>query len=132
MKKLLTLPIVLLVAVSTMLAQRTITGTVSDAAGDPLPGVNVVVKGTDVGTATDGTGMYSIRVAEENAALIFSYIGYSSQEVALGASNVVDVTLTEGVLLQEGVVVTALGISRERKKLGYAVQELDGGELEIA
>lgn len=110
------------------MAQRTITGTVrSDESGDPLIGVNITVKGTTTGTVTDIDGTYSIE-ASTGQTLVFSYIGYATQEVVVQAQNTIDAYLQQGEQLQE-VVVTALGISREKKALGYAVQEVGGESL---
>jgi TonB-linked SusC/RagA family outer membrane protein len=128
MKKLSLIVAMLLFVVSSILAQRTITGTVTDVGGETLIGANVVVKGTTTGTTTDFDGKYSIKVPEGSNTLVFSYTGYASQEVELGASDVVDVQMSEGVML-ENVVVTALGIQREKKTLGYASQEVGGEEV---
>ncbi|MCB0567878.1 MAG: SusC/RagA family TonB-linked outer membrane protein [Phaeodactylibacter sp.] len=129
MKKLLmVLPMVLL-AFTLAVAQRTITGTVTDDQGTPLIGASVLVKGTTSGTVTDVEGAYSLNVPKDRNTLVYSYTGYSTLEVELGASNVLDVTLQEGVTL-ETAVVTALGVERQEKAIGYAVQEVGGGELE--
>jgi TonB-linked SusC/RagA family outer membrane protein len=110
------------------MAQRTVTGTVADATGETLIGASVLVKGTTTGTVTDFDGKYSLSVPEGAKTLVFSYTGFESQEAELGASNVVDVVLSEGVTLN-AAVVTALGIKREKKSLGYATQEVDGEEV---
>ena len=108
--------------------ERTITGTVTDNDGEPLVGVNITIAGTTTGTVSDLDGNYSLEVPP-GSRLIFSYTGYSSQEVVVqGGQTVFDVQLAPGVNLDE-VVVTALGISREKKALGYAVQEVGGEEL---
>lgn len=127
-KSVLSVFLLLLASVVVLAQQRTITGTISDAdGGDPLIGANVVVKGTTTGTVTDFDGTYSIS-ASPGDVLLISYVGYASQEIEIGDQSVVDVTLGSGTVLDE-MVVTALGISREKKALGYAVQELDGDEL---
>src|SRR3990170_3180806 len=79
----------------TAFAQRTVSGRVTDAAGSGMPGVNVIVKGTSVGTTTDATGNYSINVAPDATTLVFSFIGYASQEVEIGNRTTVDVTMAE-------------------------------------
>lgn len=84
--------------------------------------------GTSSGTVTDIDGKYSLNVPKDAQSLTFSYTGYATQAVALGASNVVDVTMKEGVTL-ETAVVTALGISRDKRSLGYSTQEVGGEEL---
>ena len=113
------------------IAQRTVMGTITDNDGEALIGASVLVKGTTVGTVTDFDGKYSVVVPEGSNTLVVSYTGYATQEIELGASNVVDVSLAEGVVLNEAVV-TALGIERDEKALGYAVQSVDGGDLDKA
>jgi TonB-linked SusC/RagA family outer membrane protein len=129
MKKLSLVFAMVLLAFQFATAQRTVTGKVTDAeSGAPLISANVLVKGTSIGTVTDVDGKYSIDVAEGSTTLVFSYIGYTDKEVTLGASNVVDVSMAEGVTLNN-VVVTALGIKRDKKTLGYATQEVGGDEV---
>lgn len=99
-----------------------ITGVVRDKNG-PLPGVSVLVKGTQTGTITDATGSFELDV-EENATLQISFIGYRTQEVALGGQTSFDITLEEDITSLNEVVVTALGVSRDKASLGYSVQEL--------
>ncbi|MEZ4803820.1 MAG: SusC/RagA family TonB-linked outer membrane protein [Gelidibacter sp.] len=112
----------------TFAQEKTISGTVSDVSGLPLPGVNILVKGTTTGTQTDFDGKYSIK-AESGAVLVFSYVGLKTQEITLAASNTVNVTMTEDASALDEVVVTALGISREKKSLGYSTQEVEGEDL---
>ncbi|MCB0663076.1 MAG: TonB-dependent receptor plug domain-containing protein, partial [Saprospiraceae bacterium] len=96
----------LLVLTSTAWSQRTVTGTVTDAEnGEALIGATVLVTGTSVGTVTDFDGKYSVDVPDGSNSLEFSYAGYSSQTIALGTSNVVDVKMAAGALLDEVVVV---------------------------
>lgn len=109
-------------------AQRTISGSVTDVNGEPLIGANVLVKGTTLGTVTDIDGNYTLLVPSGYDAISISYTGFAGQDITLGTSNLVDVTLEQGVLLDEAVV-TAFGIERERKELGYSVTTVDGGEL---
>ncbi|WP_298264359.1 SusC/RagA family TonB-linked outer membrane protein [uncultured Lutibacter sp.] len=104
--------------------EKTVTGKVSDASG-PLPGVTVLVKGATVGTQTDFDGNYSIKAAV-GSVLQFSYIGMQTVERTIGDSNVINVTLTESAEALEEVVVTALGIKREKQSLGYSTQEVKG------
>ncbi|MFV5685745.1 SusC/RagA family TonB-linked outer membrane protein [Flavobacterium sp. GB2R13] len=119
--------LVVLVAQLTFAQERAVSGTVSDNAGLPLPGVSVLVKGTKSGTQTDFDGKYSIK-ATPSQVLVFSYIGMKGQEAA-ASSSTVNVKLASDALELEGVVVTALGVKREKKSLGYATQELKGGDL---
>ena len=107
---------------------KTITGTVVDKSGEPLAGVTVALQGTSVVTLTDGNGQYSITVQNDNQQLRFSFIGYKPVTVGT-AQSVVNVTLEEDALLIDEVVVTAMGIKKERKALGYAVQELKSDEI---
>lgn len=108
--------------------KSTVTGIVSSASDDmPLIGATVVVKGATTGTVSDFNGNYSIEVPD-GATLVFSYVGYVTQSIEVGDQKVINVSMNEGTELDE-VVVTALGVSREKKALGYAIQELDGGDL---
>ncbi len=109
-------------------AQRTITGVVADENGETLIGANIIVKGTAIGTISDYDGSYSLEVPEDATILEVSYTGYDTREIELGVSNVVDVTMVEGVQLTE-VVVTALGISRDEKALSYSVQQIESDEI---
>ena len=114
MKKLSLALVLTLFGISAMLAQRTIMGTVSGDDGSALIGATVLVKGTSTGTITDIDGKYSLRVTGDENTLVFSFTGFTTEEVAIGASNVVDIVMKSGQLLQE-VVVTGLGQSRERR-----------------
>jgi TonB-linked SusC/RagA family outer membrane protein len=116
-----------LLTLSTVLAQKAITGTVIDDAGEPLIGASVVVKGTENGTVTEFDGTYSLSANEGDVVLV-SYTGYTDMEQTVGASNTLDFTLSEGILLTN-VVVTALNISRDEKSIGYAVQTVDGDAI---
>lgn len=111
--------------------ERQVSGTVLDSFGDPLIGVNVVVKGTTNGSITDFDGNYTLNVSEADAVLVFSYIGYKPEEVALNNQQVVNITLSDDTQLISEVVVTALSIKREKKMLGYAVQDLKSDELNM-
>ncbi|MBT8273670.1 MAG: SusC/RagA family TonB-linked outer membrane protein [Bacteroidia bacterium] len=112
----------------TFAQEKTISGNVADATG-PLPGVNIIVKGTSTGTQTDFDGNYSI-LASVADVLVFSFVGYVTQELTVGAANVINVTLSEDVSVLEEVVVTAQGIKREKKALGYAVSEVTSEDIE--
>lgn len=108
--------------------QQTITGVVKASDGTTLPGVYISVKGSKTGTVTDIDGRYSMMV-QNGSVLLFSYIGYESQEITVSGSSVIDVTLQETSQELKEVVITALGVERETKSLGYAVQELGGDEM---
>jgi TonB-linked SusC/RagA family outer membrane protein len=107
---------------------RTITGTVTDDKGDPLPLVSVLQKGTNNGTTTNEQGGYSLGVTGNNVVLVFSYSGLQSQELVVGTANNYNVSLRATGQLSE-VVVTAMGIRREKKALGYSTQEVKGEAL---
>lgn len=113
----LTLFIALLVQIS-FAQDRVVTGVVSDNSGLPLPGVNVLVKGTKLGTQTDFDGKFSIK-ASPSQTLIFNFVGMKTQEV-VASSSTINVKMKDDAVELEGVVVTALGIKREKKALGYA------------
>jgi len=108
--------------------EQTVSGAIVDADGLPLISANVLVKGTTVGAVTDLDGTYSVQVPDGGDVLIFSYTGYTTQEVTIDGRSVIDVTLQEGRILDE-VVVTALGIEKEAKTLGYGVDQIDSEEL---
>lgn len=110
--------------------EMTVTGKVMEEGGSEVAGVNVVLKGTNRGTTTNDKGEYSIQ-AEKGKILIFSFIGYNSKEVTVN-SSVLDVALTTEATALNEVVVTALGIKKEKKALGYAVSEIKGDELTVA
>ena len=107
----------------------TVSGTVKDGSGAPIPGVSVLVKGTSNGTTTDTDGKFTITVNSENDILVISFIGYATQEVAVQNKTSIDVVLAEDVTELNEVVVTALGIEKERKSLGYSVTEVKGEQF---
>lgn len=111
-----------------MSAQRTVSGTVTDAGGEALIGASVLVKGTTTGTITDFDGKYSLSVPADGKVLVFSYTGFETTEVELGASNVLDVTLAEGTVLDE-IVVTASGLKRNSRDIVYADQTVSSKDL---
>ncbi len=129
MKKLSLVLSMVLFCLGITMAQRTVTGTVTDETGETLIGASVLVKGTTTGTVTDIDGSYSLDVPAGEQTLVFSYTGYATQDVITGASNVIDITLSEGLQLNE-VVVTGLGIKKEKKALGYGVSTISNDQLE--
>lgn len=130
MKQIIFFMLIFFGSISIANGQRTITGKVTGASGEPIIGANVIVKeALGVGTITDIDGLYSLLVPANGATLSFSYTGYESKDVPLGNLSTVDVILTEGKLLDE-VVVTALGISRSDKSLGYSVDKLSSEKLQ--
>ena len=104
--------------------QRTITGVVSDDMG-PLIGVNVLVKGTTDGCITDMDGNFTLNTTVANPVIVFSYIGYATQEVAVKGNAPINVMMSGDTQLLEEVVVTALGIKRSEKALSYNVQQVN-------
>jgi TonB-linked SusC/RagA family outer membrane protein len=117
---------------SAAVADRVITGKVTDENSLGLPGVSVIIKGTTSGTISDSEGRYTLTVPDNASTLIFSYVGYLSQEVAVSSESVIDILLKPDARNLNEVVVTALGIKQETKRLGYAVQEIKGGDLDKA
>ncbi len=130
MKSKITLLITLwCLGMSASIAQRTLTGKVTDTEGEPLIGVNIYVKGNPaVGTISDFDGTYSLDVDDNVSILVYSYTGFEEVERQIGNSNVIDVQMTAGITL-ETAVVTALGLSRQEKSLGYGVSTVSGDEL---
>lgn len=120
----------LFVGMQAALAQMEVKGTITDAKdGTPLPGVSIVVKGTLTGTVTDVNGKYALTVPDGYDELIFSFVGMLTKEEKIGGRALIDVTLEEDVVGLDEVVVTALGVSREKKSLGYATQEVSGDDI---
>lgn len=109
-------------------SQRTVVGKITGDDGDILIGASIAVKGAATGAITDLDGKYSLRVPEGYTTLVFSYTGYASQEITLSASNVVDVVMKSGTILQEAVV-TAFGLQTEKAKLGTAATTVQGEDL---
>ncbi len=109
--------------------EKTVSGVVTDQDNMPLPGTNVLVKGTTLGTQTDFDGAFTIEAAQGQT-LIFSYIGLKTQERSVGVSGIINVQMEEDAEALQEVVVTALGIKKEKQALGYAVSEVNSEELE--
>ncbi len=109
-------------------AQKTVTGKVTDEDGLPLPGVSVKVKGTTTGASTNAGGTYSI-TANPGQVLRFSFIGSVSEERTVGTENTINIVLRSDSKALSEVVVTALGIKKEKKSLGYSVQDIQSEEL---
>lgn len=107
-----------------------VSGTVMSSAKDPLPGVNVIIKGTNSGTTTDYEGKYSITIEEgQSEVLIFSFIGFVTKEVAVGNQSILDVVLLEDTRQLEEVIVTAIGIERDKRATGYATATVSKEQL---
>jgi TonB-linked SusC/RagA family outer membrane protein len=125
MRKLLLLIAAGILSFQFAMAQRSVSGTVLDVDGSPLEGVAVVVQGTNTGAFTNAEGRYSLEVPDGANALVFRYVGKMDQTVVI-TGNTMDVTMQEDDVYLDEVVVTALGIKREERSLGYAVQEISG------
>ncbi len=108
--------------------QTPVSGTVTDAFGQPIPRATVTIQGTRTGVLTDDTGAYKLP-ATQGDTLVFSFIGYTTQKQAVGAEPVVNAVLTDSEYQLEEVVVTALGIQRDKKALGYSVQTLSAEQV---
>lgn len=109
---------------------RIMTGKVTSVEDNtPLPGVNVLIRGTSIGTTTDADGNYRLGIRDDNDVLVFSFIGFATEEIIAGSRSLLDVTMSQDITQLSEVVITALGISQEKKGLGYSVQEVKGKEL---
>jgi TonB-linked SusC/RagA family outer membrane protein len=112
---------------------QTIQGSVTDSVGNSLPGVNVLLKGTAIGTTTDANGKFTMSDdVKEGGVLVFSFIGFRTKEVSVQGQTVIDVTLDDDRTTLDEVVVTALGIRREEKALGYATQTVSQSQMNDA
>lgn len=130
-KLLIFLTIVLCLSSSVTLAQnkKTVSGIVTGEDGIPLVGVNVIEKGTSNGTSTDFDGNYTVVVSDSSGILIFSSLGFEEKEISINGQSEINVSLIEDTEQLGEVVVTALGIKRARKSLGYSVQEVKGATV---
>lgn len=131
MKKFLLLASVVYATMSSVWAQSTIKGTVSSE-GEKLPGVSVLVEGSAAGTVTDIDGNYSLEVPEEGQALLFTFIGMATERIEIGGRTQIDVSMEADATELSEVVVTALGVERDKASLGYAVQEVNGDAVNTA
>ena len=119
----------ILFTTSQIFAQITISGVITDSDfGEPLPGVNIVIEGTTDGTVSDIDGKYVIEVPDANSQLTYSFVGMTPQTIKIGDKRNLDIVLGAGVILDD-IVITALGIEREKKTLGYSTQEVGGDEV---
>jgi TonB-linked SusC/RagA family outer membrane protein len=131
MKKFLLLCFSFVIALSALAQERVVSGKVTSSEdGSTLPGVNVVLKGTTNGTVTDVDGNYRLTVPATGGSLVFSFIGLQTQEVAIGERSTVDIGLGLDVQQLSEVVVTSLGLEREKKALGYSVASVSGSAMQ--
>ncbi|WP_439475850.1 carboxypeptidase-like regulatory domain-containing protein, partial [Algoriphagus formosus] len=105
-----------------------VTGTVTDENGDALPGVTITVQGSSVGTVTDINGEYTLD-APENATLVFSFIGFETQNILVRNQSTINVTMKEDVESLDEFVVTSFGVEREKRSIGYATTTIKSDEL---
>lgn len=123
--------LICLFASAVVWGQHAVSGTVTDQSGQPLIGVNILEVGTLNGTVTDLDGNFSLQVATADATLEFSYTGFANQTIQVAGQSTLSITLSAGVNLSE-VIVTSLGISREKKALSYAAQGVSSQEMKQA
>ena len=130
-KIVLLLALMLLSWATAMAQEKTVSGKVTDESGNPIFGATIAVKGTTIGTISGENGAYSIRIPERvaNDSLVFSYIGYADQYQPLSGRTTIDVVMEQSNIEVEEVVVTALGISKKEKTLGYAATKVDADEI---
>ncbi len=102
--------------------ERTVNGIITDASGSPLPGVNVIVKGTTIGAITDMNGKYSIKVPNNDAIILTTYVGYATQELQVGTQTAINFTLKEDVKVMDEVVVVGYGVQKKKLVTGATVQ----------
>ncbi|WP_281616224.1 SusC/RagA family TonB-linked outer membrane protein [Flammeovirga sp. SubArs3] len=129
MRKALLLTSLMLSVIFTFAQERSVTGVINDPTGEPLPGVTVIVKGTSQGTVTNIDGAYRLMVSGDNPVLQYRLIGYKTVEKTVGTQSTISFDLEEDVEQLEEVVVTALGVERSERSIGYAMQEVSGETL---
>lgn len=122
------LVLLLLGVISAYAQEKTISGTVTDEKGLPLPGTTIILKGTTSGVSTDFDGNYSIK-AIQGSTLVFSFVGYDTQEIRVETSSTINVVLKENAQTLDEVVITALGIKRNERSLGYSVNAIKSEEI---
>lgn len=127
MKKLSLILLMLVATIGITIAQRTLTGSVTDVNGESLPSASVLVKGTTTGTVTDLDGKFSLSVPADATTLVISFTGYTTQEVAIGTSNVVDVKLVSGLGLDEVVVVGYT--TQQKRNITGTISSIKGDDL---
>jgi TonB-linked SusC/RagA family outer membrane protein len=120
----------LLMGMQVIQAQKVITGKVTGADdGAGIPGVQIVVKGTLFGTTTDIDGKYRITVPEKSDFLIFTFVGMKTQEIKIGSKNTIDVVMASDIMNLDAVIVTAIGVKKQEKNLGYSATQVNADEI---
>jgi TonB-linked SusC/RagA family outer membrane protein len=123
--------IIMMLGIFNPIQAQTVKGTVADDKGEPLFGVNVLLKNTKTGVSTDLNGQFEISVNNQNnPTLLFNYLGYKEKEILVAGKTVLNVTLIQSESTLDEVVVTALGIKKESKKLGYSVETVNNDDLQ--
>ena len=120
-----TLMLALMISSSLAYSQTVVRGKIIDEAGVALPGVNVLVKGSTVGTTSDANGSYSLEVSGENTVLVYSFIGYETQEATVGGRSVIDISLVPSIESLAEVVVVGYGVQRQESITG-SVASING------
>ncbi|TAE99478.1 MAG: SusC/RagA family TonB-linked outer membrane protein, partial [Runella slithyformis] len=128
-RKLLCAWICLLATCTVFAQQRTLSGKITSKEEGGLPGVNLLVKGTNIGATTNGEGAYTLRLPNGKATVVVSFIGYMTQELEITDQTVLNLELVGDTRALQEVVVTAFGIAKEKKSLGYTVQEVKGSQI---
>jgi TonB-linked SusC/RagA family outer membrane protein len=130
MKRILLFRVASMITFSVSWAQRTVTGTVTgEEDATPVPGVNVIVKGTSVGTVTDIDGKYQIGVPEDGGTLVFSFIGLATEEVEIGNQSTIDMVMTADIRQLTEIVVTGVGTAVDKRKVGISVEAVKGSDV---
>ena len=131
MKIFTSLILILMIGVTSLYsADRVITGKVTSEKGDPLVGVTISVKGTALGTVSKAGGVYTVKVPSSADYLVFRFVGMKTKEVKIGDEDVINVVMSEDAVKTEEVVVTAIGMEREKKSLGYSIEEFKSSQIE--
>ncbi len=131
MKKLTFLVSIMFLCLGTMMAQTTVSGTITDDTGEALIGASVLAKGTSVGTITDIDGRYTITLPDGVNTLVVSYVGYTETDVLVSGPGELNVTMASNSELIDEIVVTGLGIKREKKALGYGITTIGAADIEL-
>ena len=135
MKRFLLLSVVIcsFLVTGVMAQEKTISGrVVAEENGTPIPGVNVILKGTTIGTVSDIDGNYKLNVPAEGGILVYSFIGLATEEVRIGNQSVIDMVMTADIKQLSEVVVTAIGLESEKAALGFSIQTVGAEEVQAS
>lgn len=132
LKTLLLILSILTLSAASLYAQ-TVRGVVNDAdSNEPLPGVNILLQGTTIGTSTNVDGEFELALPNLDGVLVVTFIGYNTTEVPINNRSYIEIKLSLSTIIADDIIVTALGLRRERRSLGYSVQEISGDQLDKA